>query len=243
MEVPDRFVSGESGALINAMNGRTPLPSRRRGHASYSGVGRRPTLLSNTETFAQLAVLALAGPEGYASTGIPAEPGTVLLSVGGAASWPAVVEVPSGLPLGEVLDLCGAEPAEGVLVGGYHGSWLPAQAAYGVPVSRAGLAAYGGTLGAGVVLVLGQDSCPLGEVARVAGVSRQGVIRSVRAVQAGPAWHSTCAGRARRRLWRQSMSWIPCAALRLPCAGAERARTRMGWSGSCCPPWTCSPMI
>jgi len=168
MEVPDRFVSGESSALINAINGRIPLPSRRRGHASHSGVGRRPTLLSNTETFAQLALLALAGPERYASTGIPAEPGTVLLSVGGAASWPAVVEVPSGLPLGEVLDLCGAEPAEGVLVGGYHGSWLPAQAAYGVPVSRAGLAAYGGTLGAGVVLVLGQDSCPLGEVARVA---------------------------------------------------------------------------
>jgi NADH:ubiquinone oxidoreductase subunit F (NADH-binding)/ferredoxin len=168
MEVPDRFVSGESGALINAMNGRAPLPSKRGGHASYSGVGRRPTLLSNTETFAQLALLALAGPAGYASAGTPAEPGTVLLSVGGAASWPAVVEVPSGLPLGEVLDLCGAAPAEGVLVGGYHGSWLPAQAAYGVPVSRAGLAAYGGTLGAGVVLALGQDSCPLGEVTRVA---------------------------------------------------------------------------
>ena len=94
--------------------------------------------------------------------------GTLLLSVGGAASWPAVVEVPSGVPMGEVLDLCGAEPAEGVLVGGYHGCWLPEQAAYGVPVSRAGLAASGGTLGAGVVLVLGQDSCPLGEVARVA---------------------------------------------------------------------------
>jgi ferredoxin len=78
------------------------------------------------------------------------------------------VEVPSGLPLGEVLDLCYAEPADGVLVGGYHGSWLPAQAAYGVPVSRAGLAAFGGTLGAGVVLALGQDSCPLGEVSRVA---------------------------------------------------------------------------
>jgi ferredoxin len=36
-----------------------------------------------------------------------------------------------------------------------------------VSVSRAGLAAIGGTLGAGVVLALGRDSCPLGEVARV----------------------------------------------------------------------------
>jgi ferredoxin len=69
--------------------------------------------------------------------------------------------------LGHVLDLCGAGPADGVLVGGYHGCWVPEEAAYSVPVSRAGLAAIGGTLGAGVVLALGRDSCPLGEVARV----------------------------------------------------------------------------
>jgi len=168
MEEPDRFVSGESGALVNAMNGRAPLPPGRRADASYSGVGHRPTLLSNAETFAQLAVLAMVGPEGYASAGTPAEPGTVLLTVGGAARRPAVVEVPSGLPLGEVLDLCGAEPADGVLVGGYHGSWLPEHAAYDAPISRAGLAAFGGTLGTGVVLALGRDSCPLGEVTRVA---------------------------------------------------------------------------
>jgi NADH:ubiquinone oxidoreductase subunit F (NADH-binding)/ferredoxin len=168
MEVPDRFVSGESGALINALNGRAPLPPGRRNHASDSGVGNRPTLLCNTETFAQLAVLAMAGPEGYAAVGTRAEPGTVLLTVWGAAGQPAVVEVPSGLPLSEVLDLCGADAGGGVLVGGYHGCWVPAQTAHDAPVSRAGLAAAGGTLGTGVVLALGQGSCPLGEVARVA---------------------------------------------------------------------------
>jgi NADH:ubiquinone oxidoreductase subunit F (NADH-binding)/ferredoxin len=168
LEVPDRFVAGESSALVNALNGKTALPSGRAGHASHSGVGQRPTLLSNAETFAQLAMLAMLGPEAYASAGTPAEPGTLLLTVGGAVSRPAVVEVPSGVPLGEVLDLCGAQPADGVLVGGYHGSWLRAEDAYDVPVSRAGLAASGGTLGAGVVLALGPGRCPLGEVARVA---------------------------------------------------------------------------
>jgi NADH:ubiquinone oxidoreductase subunit F (NADH-binding)/ferredoxin len=167
VDLPDRFVSGESGALVNAVNGRAALPPGRASHASYRGAGNRPTLLSNAETFAQLAVLAMVGPAGYASAGTAAEPGTVLLTVGGAVTRPAVVEVPTGLSFGQVLDLCGAEPAEGVLVGGYHGGWLPEEAAYSVPVSRAGLAAAGGTLGAGVVVLLGQDSCPLGEVARV----------------------------------------------------------------------------
>jgi len=169
VSVPDRFVSGEGGALVNAINGKAALPPGRKTRASDRGADGLPTLLSNAETFAQLAVLALSGPAGYASAGAAGEPGTVLLTVGGSVSRPAVVEVPTGVSLGEVLDLCGAEPAEGVLVGGYHGMWLTSQGAHDVPVSRARLIAAGGTLGAGVVLPLGQRTCALGEVARVAG--------------------------------------------------------------------------
>jgi NADH:ubiquinone oxidoreductase subunit F (NADH-binding)/ferredoxin len=168
VEVPDRFVSGEGGALVNAVNGKAALPPGRKRRASDTGVDGLPTLLSNAETFAQLAVLALLGPDCYASAGTPAEPGTVLLTVGGSVSRPAVVEVPTGVPLGVVLDICGAQVGDGVLVGGYHGKWLPRDAAYDVPVSRAGLEAAGGSLGAGVVLPLGEGTCPVGEVARIA---------------------------------------------------------------------------
>jgi NADH:ubiquinone oxidoreductase subunit F (NADH-binding)/ferredoxin len=166
--VPDRFVSGESGALVNAINGKGSLPPGRKTRASDSGVGGQPTYLSNAETFAQIAVLSMLGPEGYATAGTPDEPGTTLLSVGGSARHPAVVEVPLGAPLGHVLGICDAQAAEGVLVGGYHGMWLTAEAAATVPVSRAGMAAAGGSLGAGIVLPLGAGTCPLGEVARVA---------------------------------------------------------------------------
>jgi NADH:ubiquinone oxidoreductase subunit F (NADH-binding)/ferredoxin len=169
VQLPERFVSGEGGALTNGVNGKIALPPGRKVLASDYGVHDLPTMLSNAETYAQIAVLAMLGPEGYASTGTADEPGTYLLTVGGSADRPAVVEVPSGLPLGEVLDLCGAAPWEGVLVGGYHGMWLPTEAAYSVPVSRAGLQAAGGSLGAGIVLPLGEGTCPLGEVARVAG--------------------------------------------------------------------------
>jgi NADH:ubiquinone oxidoreductase subunit F (NADH-binding)/ferredoxin len=167
-EVPDRFVSGEGGALVNAVNGKVALPPGRKRRASESGVDGLPTLLSNAETFAQLAVLALLGADGYASAGTADEPGTVLLTVGGSAARPAIVEVPTGVPLGTVLDICQARVTDGVLVGGYHGKWLPAEVAYDVPVSRAGLEAAGGSLGAGIVLPLGEGTCPVGEVARIA---------------------------------------------------------------------------
>ncbi len=169
VQVPDRFVSGEGGALVNALNGKPALPPGRKVLPSDYGVDDRPTLLSNAETYAQIAVLAMLGPEGFASTGTADEPGTYLLTVSGSAERPAVVEVPAGIPLGEVLDLCVAAPYEGVLVGGFHGMWLPTETAYNTPVSRAGLTSVGGVLGAGVVLALGDGTCPLGEVARVAG--------------------------------------------------------------------------
>jgi NADH:ubiquinone oxidoreductase subunit F (NADH-binding)/ferredoxin len=169
VSLPDRFVSGESGALINGINGNPALPPGVKTRASSSGVRGLPTMLSNAETFAQLAALAMLGPAGYASAGTPGEPGTILLTVGGSVQRPAVVETPTGVPLGHILDVCGASQPQGVLIGGYHGMWLTADAAFEVPVGRIGLASSGGTLGAGVVQVLGPESCPMGEVARVTG--------------------------------------------------------------------------
>jgi ferredoxin len=168
VQLPDRFISGESGALVRGINGKRAVPPGRKVLASDFGVDDLPTLLSNASTFAQLAVLALLGPERFAAVGTPEEPGTVLLSVGGSAARPAVIEAPTGVPLAAVLDICQAAAGDGVLVGGYHGMWLPAATAYSVPVSREGLAAVGGTLGSGIVLPLGDGTCPLGEVSRIA---------------------------------------------------------------------------
>src|SRR5215467_10482679 len=121
VQMPDRFISGESGALVRGINGKRPIPPGRKILASDFGVAHL-----------------------------------------------AVIEVPTGVPLAAVLDLCQAPAGDGVLVGGYHGMWLPAGTAYVVPVSREGLAAVGGTLGSGIVLPLGDGTCPLGEVSRIA---------------------------------------------------------------------------
>ena len=168
VQQPERFISGESGALVRGINGKKPVPPGRKTLAAEKGVDDLPTLLSNASTFAQLAVLALLGPERFASVGVPEEPGTVLLSVSGSAKRPAVVECPTGVPLGAVLDICQAPAGDGVLVGGYHGMWLDGETAYQVPVGREGLASAGGTFGSGIVLPLGDGTCPLGEVSRIA---------------------------------------------------------------------------
>jgi NADH:ubiquinone oxidoreductase subunit F (NADH-binding)/ferredoxin len=168
VQQPERFISGESGALVRGINGKKPVPPGRKTLAAEKGVDDQPTLLSNASTYAQIAVLALLGPARFASVGVPEEPGTVLLSVSGSAKHAAVVECPTGVPLGAVLEICQAPAGDGVLVGGYHGMWLDAETAYQVPIGREGLASAGGTFGSGIVLPLGDGTCPLGEVSRIA---------------------------------------------------------------------------
>ncbi|MBW8480863.1 NADH-quinone oxidoreductase subunit NuoF family protein [Actinomadura parmotrematis] len=164
VRLTERFISGESGAVIRAINGRAPIPPGVKVRASDAGVDGCPTLLSNTETFAQLAVLTSLGTDLYASAGTEDEPGTTLLTVGGTQ----VVEAPYGTPLKAVLDLCDVKPGPGVLVGGYHGQWLDRAGTARAVLSRKGMKAVGGTVGAGIVLPLPEGTCPLGEAARIA---------------------------------------------------------------------------
>ncbi len=192
--VPARFIAGEGRTLVRALSGGPQLPPGRRVHATEHGVGGAPTLLANAETFAHVAILtrtcSTVGPVGLANsrglgpiTGVSGAPshlgpgagrgwpagwetGTTLLSVTGAVARPGVVEVPVGLPLGELAAHVGAYPSPWVVIGGYHGAWLANDPR--VRLSRAGLQAAGGTLGAGTVTFVGADTCPSAELSRVA---------------------------------------------------------------------------
>ncbi|WP_067811526.1 NADH-quinone oxidoreductase subunit NuoF family protein [Actinomadura kijaniata] len=164
VRLTERFISGESGSVVRAINGDVPIPFGVKVRAAESGVDGCPTLLSNTETFAQLAVLTSLGPDLYASVGTEDEPGTTLLTVGGTQ----VVEAPYDTPLTAVLEYCGVPAGQGVLVGGYHGMWLDPPAVRRARLSGKGMRAVGGTVGAGIVLPLPEGTCPLGEVTRIA---------------------------------------------------------------------------
>ncbi|MEU9186034.1 NADH-ubiquinone oxidoreductase-F iron-sulfur binding region domain-containing protein [Streptomyces sp. NPDC048484] len=166
---PVRMVTGAAASLVRSIDGGPAIPPGRKTSASQNGVGGAPTLLSNAETFAQLAIAARIGAERYGNTGLYDEPGTVLLTVSGAVARPMVIEAPTGVPLRYILQLAGAPPLpQGVLTGGYHGKWLDSATVNEAIVSRDSLAAVGGALGAGAILPISQATCPLGESLRVA---------------------------------------------------------------------------
>jgi NADH:ubiquinone oxidoreductase subunit F (NADH-binding) len=161
------FVAGQAQAVLELLAGRENLPVTAWQPEAVSGHRGRPTVLSNAETFAQLGHLARVGSAGYAVHGTADEPGTTLLTVRGDGWDPEVREVAFGAPLVDVLTE--AEMTQPLLLGGYHGTWLPPAALRGLTVSRKAITAAGATLGAGVLLPLDGGACPLVRTAGVVG--------------------------------------------------------------------------
>ncbi|WP_298517612.1 NADH-ubiquinone oxidoreductase-F iron-sulfur binding region domain-containing protein [uncultured Nocardioides sp.] len=156
------FVGGEVRAVVRSLSGGPAAPPGRRVLPTVHGIDGRPTFASNVETFGHIALVASLGVDRFAEVGAPDEPGTTLVTLLGDVPHAGVLEVPTGLPLAA---LVGADHGP-VLVGGYHGTWLPR--ASELLVSRPALRAAGAPLNAGVLARLPQDTCALGEVAAVA---------------------------------------------------------------------------
>lgn len=170
-DAPPRFLAGEESALAARTAGGPALPAYRPVRGPQRWTAGRPLLVQNVETLAHLALIARYGPAWFRGAGTPDEPGSMLATRYLADGRSDVVEVPIGVPLASVLELAaagGPASAQAVLVGGYHGSWLPAGVARELPLANAALRPYGAVIGAGVVAALPADRCGLAETARVA---------------------------------------------------------------------------
>ena len=167
--IPGRYVSSEQSSIVQYLNGGLAKPTFSPPRPHERGVNGKPTLVHNVETLAHLALIARHGDRWFRGAGLPSAPGSMLVTVSGAVAYPGVYEIEMGMPAGQVVMLAGgpAEPLQALLVGGYFGAWLPAEAAWTVPMTHAGLKAAGGALGAGIVIALPASACPIAETARV----------------------------------------------------------------------------
>ena len=167
-DVAPGYVSGEERSLVHLLNRGPAIPTA--GPRPFvRGVGGRPTLIQNVETLAHLATIHAFGPAWFRSIGPDDMPGSMMLTISGGVARPGVYEVEVGSLLRDAILGAGGAPGGigGILVGGYAGSWITPDLVDRVTLDPRGLAAAGGVLGAGVIVVLPVDVCGWTETAHV----------------------------------------------------------------------------
>jgi NADH:ubiquinone oxidoreductase subunit F (NADH-binding) len=168
--VPAHYVAGQESALVNHLGGGPAKPVFTPPMPFEQGVRRRPTLVNNVETLAQIALVARHGAPWFRQIGTPTQPGSALVTVSGAIAHPGVYEIEHGASLTSLIDAAGGATARvrAALIGGYAGAWIAGERLRGVALSNEHLAPHGASLGSGVVLLLSEQACPVAETARVA---------------------------------------------------------------------------
>jgi NADH:ubiquinone oxidoreductase subunit F (NADH-binding) len=94
--VPVHYVAGQESALVSYLNGARAIPTFTPPLPSQRGVARRPTLVSNAETFAHMALIARHGADWFRELGTPSQPGSTLVTLSGPVASPGVYEIEPG---------------------------------------------------------------------------------------------------------------------------------------------------
>jgi NADH:ubiquinone oxidoreductase subunit F (NADH-binding) len=168
-EAPDRYVAGETAALVQRVNGGPAKPTITPPRPHEVGVIGKPTLIQNAETMAHVALIARYGSDWFRQVGTEGSPGTALVTVHGAVARPGVIEVDRAATIGEVVEASGGlvSAAQAILLGGYFGTWIPAMTAWNLPLDDEELAHHGTSIGCGLIMVLPDAACGVSETARI----------------------------------------------------------------------------
>ncbi|HET9094390.1 MAG TPA: NADH-ubiquinone oxidoreductase-F iron-sulfur binding region domain-containing protein [Solirubrobacteraceae bacterium] len=229
--VPGGYLSGQEMALVNALDGGVPAPTTTPPYPFERGINGRPTLISNSETFAQIALVARHGADWFRALGTTNDPGTRLITVSGAVSYPGVVEVAGGTTLRQLIGASGGltAPIQGILLGGYAGTWLPADDLE-LRLDAHALRQRGLRLGSGIVTLMPEIACI---VAEVAGVARW--LQQESAHQCGPCIHGLqsiadaledlCGAGDRRGAYDRIERWCELVVRRGACSLPDGAAT------------------
>ena len=157
------FVSGESSALMSAIEGRVGEPKLKYVHTAVSGIKDRPSNLNNVETWANVPLIINKGSEWFQSIGSEGSKGTKIFSLVGKVNNTGLVEVPMGVTLRQIIyDIGGGiakgKKFKGVQTGGPSGGIIPEQY-LDTPVDFEELTRLGSMVGSGGMVVMDEETC------------------------------------------------------------------------------------
>ena len=157
------FVCGEETALMESIEGKRGFPRIRPPYPAVKGLWGAPTLINNTETFAQISYIMKNGAGAFNTVGTKSSRGTKVFSLAGKVARGGLIEVPMGMTIREVVEEIGGGVAGGrefkaVQIGGPSGGCVPSWKA-DTPIDFESLKEVGAMMGSGGLVVLDDTDC------------------------------------------------------------------------------------
>lgn len=163
------FVCGEGSALTASIEGRRGMPRVKPPRTVEQGLFKKPTVLNNVETFANVPLIIKNGAQWYKNIGTENSPGTKAFALTGNIVNTGLIEVPMGTTLREIIfDIGGGmrddETFKAVQIGGPSGGCLT-QEHLDLSLDFDSLKKVGAMIGSGGLVVMDSKTCMV-EVAR-----------------------------------------------------------------------------
>ncbi len=157
------FVCGEETALMQSIEGKRGEPRPRPPFSAQCGLFKKPTVLNNVETWANISPIILNGFHWFSEIGTERSKGTKVFAVGGKIKNVGLVEVPMGTSLKTIIyDIGGGIPGgksfKAAQTGGPSGGCIPAKF-MDIEMDFDNLVKIGSMMGSGGLIVMDEDTC------------------------------------------------------------------------------------
>jgi NADH-quinone oxidoreductase subunit F len=159
------YICGEETALLESLEGRRPMPRSRPPFPAVEGLYRRPTVINNVETLANVPAIIDRGSGWYNSIGTPPRnTGPKIFCLSGRVNKPGNYELPLGaVTLRELIEgygggTIGGRAIKGVLTAGVSAPILTADK-LDTKLDYDSIQAAGSMLGSASLIVLDEDTC------------------------------------------------------------------------------------
>lgn len=160
-----RYMCGEENGLLDALEGKRPVPRTKPPYAVSCGLWGKPTIVNNVETLANVPHIITNGAEWFRKLSYTEDGGTKLYGVSGKVRRPGLWELPMGTTVREILE----EYAGGMKDGFKFRGLFPGGASTNVLVEEhldlrmdfTNMNKTGSRLGTGTMIVFDDKCCPV----------------------------------------------------------------------------------
>jgi NADH-quinone oxidoreductase subunit F len=157
------YVCGEETGLISSVQDGRGMPRVKPPFPAAAGVFMKPSNVNNVETYANVPLILRNGAEWFREAGNGTDIGTKMFSFSGDIPYTGFMEVSFGVPLKQIVEICGGIIGGGRLkaiqAGGPLAGYLPGSFLDELALERSGFAKYNALMGGGGIVFVGEDSC------------------------------------------------------------------------------------